>query len=55
MPVVSKDAVQAIGNQQYVFVATDKSNEFLLRQVKIARPGDISLFRLGADARSITV
>jgi hypothetical protein len=36
MPVVPKDAVQAIGNQQYVFAATDKSNEFLLRQVKLA-------------------
>jgi RND family efflux transporter MFP subunit len=36
MPVVSKGAVQAIGNQQYVFVATDKSNEFVLRQVKLA-------------------
>jgi len=35
-PVVPKDAVQAIGNQQYVFAATDKSNEFLLRQVKLA-------------------
>ncbi len=36
MPTVPKDAVQAIGNQQYVFVATDKPNEFLLRQVKVA-------------------
>jgi membrane fusion protein, heavy metal efflux system len=36
MPVVSKDAVQAIGNQQYVFVATDKPNEFVLRPVKLA-------------------
>jgi membrane fusion protein, heavy metal efflux system len=36
IPVVPKDAVQAIGNQQYVFVATDKSNEFLLRQLKLA-------------------
>jgi cobalt-zinc-cadmium efflux system membrane fusion protein len=36
MPVVPKDAVQTIGNQQYVFAATDKSNEFLLRQVKLA-------------------
>jgi RND family efflux transporter MFP subunit len=36
MPIVTKDAVQAVGNQQYVFVATDKSNEFLLRQVKLA-------------------
>ena len=36
MPVVPKDAVQTIGNQQYVFVATDKSNEFVLRPVKLA-------------------
>jgi cobalt-zinc-cadmium efflux system membrane fusion protein len=36
MPIVPKDAVQAIGNQQYVFAATEKSNEFLLRQVKLA-------------------
>ena len=35
-PIVPKDAVQAIGNQQYVFAATDKPNEFLLRQVKLA-------------------
>jgi cobalt-zinc-cadmium efflux system membrane fusion protein len=36
MAVVPKDAVQAIGNQPYVFVATEKSNEFVLRQVKLA-------------------
>ena len=36
MPMVPKDAVQAIGNQQYVFAATDKPNEFLLLQVKLA-------------------
>jgi RND family efflux transporter MFP subunit len=36
MPVVPKDAVQTIGNQQVVFVATDKSNEFILRPVKLA-------------------
>ena len=35
MPVISKEAVQTIGNQQYVFVATDRSNEFVLRQVKL--------------------
>jgi len=35
MPVVPKDAVQSIGNQQYVFVATDNSNEFALRPVKL--------------------
>ena len=33
--VVPKDAVQTIGNQQYVFVAADKSNEFVLRPVKL--------------------
>ncbi|HEY0350419.1 MAG TPA: hypothetical protein VGC60_19945 [Pyrinomonadaceae bacterium] len=36
MPVVPKEAVQAMSNQQYVFVATDKSNEFVLRPVKLA-------------------
>ncbi|MEK6333907.1 MAG: efflux RND transporter periplasmic adaptor subunit [Acidobacteriota bacterium] len=36
MPMVPKDAVQAIGNQQYVFAATERPNEFLLRQVKLA-------------------
>ena len=35
MPVVPKDAVQSIGNQQFVFVATDKSNEFILRPVRL--------------------
>ena len=35
IPVVPKDAVQAIGNQQFVFVATDKSNEFLMRPVSL--------------------
>ena len=34
-PVVPKDAVQTIGNQQYVFVATDKPNEFTLRPVRL--------------------
>src|SRR6266446_1028128 len=34
-PIVPKDAVQTIGNQQYVFVAADKSNEFVLRPVKL--------------------
>lgn len=33
MPVVPKDAVQTIGNQQFVFVLTDKSNEFVMRPV----------------------
>src|SRR6266404_1756171 len=35
MPVVPKDAVQTIGNQQYVFVASDKPNEFILRPVHL--------------------
>src|SRR5258708_7589338 len=35
MPVVPKDAVQTIGTQQFVFVATDKPNEFILRPVKL--------------------
>lgn len=35
MPLVSKDAVQTIGNQQAVFVATDKPNEFILRPVRV--------------------
>lgn len=35
MPVVAKDAVQVIGNQQFVFVATEKSNEFLMRPVNL--------------------
>ena len=36
MAVVPKDAVQTIGNQKFVFLASDKSNEFILRQVKLA-------------------
>jgi RND family efflux transporter MFP subunit len=35
MPIVPKDAVQTIGNQQFVFVATDKSNEFVMRPVSL--------------------
>lgn len=35
MPIVPKDAVQTIGNQQFVFVVTDKSNEFLMRPVSL--------------------
>src|SRR6266849_6805280 len=35
MPVISKDAVQTIGNQQYVFLASDKPNEFALRAVRL--------------------
>jgi cobalt-zinc-cadmium efflux system membrane fusion protein len=34
-PVVSKDAVQSIGSQQFVFVATDKPNEFAMRPVRL--------------------
>ena len=34
-PVVAKDAVQSIGNQQSVFVATDKPSEFILRPVRL--------------------
>ena len=35
MAVVPKDAVQTIGNQQFVFVATDKPNEFITRPVRL--------------------
>src|SRR2546430_1153483 len=35
MPIVPKDAVQSIGNQQFVFVATDKPTEFALRPVRV--------------------
>jgi RND family efflux transporter MFP subunit len=35
MPTIPKDAVQAIGNQQFVFVATDRANEFILRPVRL--------------------
>jgi len=34
-PIVPKGAVQTIGNQQVVFVATDKPNEFVLRPVRL--------------------
>lgn len=33
MPAVPKSAVQSIGNQQFVFIATDKPNEFVMRPV----------------------
>jgi RND family efflux transporter MFP subunit len=33
-PVVPKDAVQTIGTQQFVFLATDKPTEFILRPVR---------------------
>lgn len=32
---VPKDAVQKIGNQQFLFVATDNPNEFILRSVRL--------------------
>lgn len=35
MPVVPKDAVQTMGNQQFVFLATDKPNEFVMRPVRL--------------------
>lgn len=35
VPVIPKDAVQTIGNQQVVFVATEKPNEFALRPVRL--------------------
>jgi cobalt-zinc-cadmium efflux system membrane fusion protein len=33
--VVPKTAVQSIGNQQFVFLTTDKSNEFVMRPVRL--------------------
>ena len=35
MPIVPKDAVQNIGNQQFAFVASEKPNEFVLRPVQL--------------------
>lgn len=35
MPTVPKDAVQTISNQQFVFVATDKPTEFILRPIRL--------------------
>jgi len=35
MPVVPKDAVQTIGNQQFVFLATDQPTEFILRAIRV--------------------
>src|SRR2546421_5155697 len=34
-PVVPKNAVQSIGNQQVIFVTTDKPNEFMMRAVQL--------------------
>ena len=35
VPIVPRDAVQALGNQQIVFVVTDNPNEFILRLVHL--------------------
>lgn len=35
MPVIPKDAVQTIGNEQVVFVASEKPNEFVLRPIRV--------------------
>ena len=35
VPVIPKDAVQTIGNQLFVFVASEKPNEFALRPVRL--------------------
>ena len=35
MPVVPKDAPQTIGNQQFVFAASEKPNEFTLRPIRL--------------------
>ena len=35
MPVVPKDAVHTIGNQQFVFLATDQPTEFILRAIRV--------------------
>ena len=40
VPVVPKDAVQTIGNQQYVFVAGEQPNEFVLRRVRLGPEGN---------------
>lgn len=37
VPVISRESVQTIGNQQVVFVATDKPNEFILRTVRLGQ------------------
>jgi len=36
-PIVPKDAVQSVGNQQFVFVPTEKPNEFVLRRVRLGQ------------------
>jgi RND family efflux transporter MFP subunit len=35
-PAVPKSAVQNIGNQQFVFLTTDKPNEFVMRAVRVS-------------------
>ena len=35
MAVVPKEGVQTIGNQQFVFIASEKPNEFVLRPVRL--------------------
>src|SRR5262249_17202300 len=35
LPFIPKDAVQIIGNQQFVFLATDKPAEFVMRPVRL--------------------
>lgn len=39
-PFVPRAAVQTIGNQQLVFVATDKPNEFVVRPVRLGPEGN---------------
>jgi RND family efflux transporter MFP subunit len=36
MPIVPKEAVQTIGNEQFVFVASEKPGEFAMRAVRLA-------------------
>ena len=57
VPVVPKDAVQTIGNQQFVFVAGEKPNEFALRVVRIGSESNgffPVLEGLSADERIVT-
>jgi RND family efflux transporter MFP subunit len=57
VPMVPKDAVQTIGNQQYVFLATDKPNEFILRLVRLGAESNAffpSLEGLGTGDRVVT-
>jgi cobalt-zinc-cadmium efflux system membrane fusion protein len=57
MPVVPKDAVQTIGNQQFVFVASEKPNEFALRAVRLGSESNglyLVLEGLNAGERVVT-